>query len=60
MDVNTYVQGIIQYLMAVDGANIELKLDVEVEAENSIPANTVRTVPENCRTLHVSDFGFDD
>ncbi len=59
-DVNTYLQEIIQHLMAVDGAQVSLKLEVDVVAEDGIPANTVRTVSENCRTLKVTDFGFDD
>lgn len=59
-DVNTYVQEIIQHLSAVDGATVELKLEVEVIAPNGIPNGTVRTVSENCRTLKVTDFGFDD
>lgn len=59
-DINNYVQEIIQHLMAVNGAEVELKLEVEVEAPEGIPSSTVRTVSENCRTLKVSDFGFDD
>ena len=59
-DINNLVSEIIQHLMAVDGANVELKLEVEVEAENGIPSTTVRTVSENCRTLKVTDFGFDN
>ena len=59
-DVNTYVQEIIQHLSAVQGATVELKLEVDVIAPNGIPNNTVRTVSENCRTLKVDDFGFDD
>lgn len=59
-DINNYVQEIIQHLMAVDGASVELKLEVEVEAENGIPTATVRTVSENCRTLKITDFGFND
>ena len=59
-DVNTFVQEIINHLSAVDGATVELKLEVEVNAPNGIPSTTVRTVSENCRTLKVSDFGFDD
>ena len=59
-DVNTYVQEIIQHLSAVEGATVELKLEVDVIAPNGIPNNTVRTVSENCRTLKVDDFGFDD
>ena len=58
-DVNTFVQEIINHLSAVDGATVELKLEVEVNAPNGIPNGTVRTVSENCRTLKVDDFGFD-
>lgn len=58
-DINNFVSEIIQHLMVIDGANIELKLEVEVTAENGIPSTTVRTVSENCRTLKVSDFEFD-
>ena len=32
----------------------------EVTAPDGIPSTTVRTVSENCRTLKVTDFGFDD
>ena len=59
-DVNTYVQEIIQHLSAVTGATVELKLEVEVNAPEGIPNNVVRTVSENCRTLRVTDFGFDN
>ena len=59
-DVNTYVQEIIQHLSAVEGATVELKLEVEVNAPNGIPHNTVRTVTENCKTLKVTSFGFYD
>ena len=59
-DVQNYLQEIIQHLMAVDGSQVELKLDVEVIAPKGIPATTVRTVSENCRTLKIEDFGFDD
>lgn len=59
-DVNNYVQEIIQHLMAVEGADVELKLEVDVTAPNGIPNGTVRTVSENCRTLKVKEFGFDN
>ena len=57
--MNTFVQEIINHLSAVDGATVELKLEVEVNAPNGIPNGTVRTVSENCRTLKVDDLGFD-
>jgi len=59
-DMNNYVQEIIQHLMSVDGADVEMKLEVQVQASNGIPSTTVRTVSENCKTLKVDDFGFDD
>ena len=46
--------------MAVEDSQVELKLDVEVTAPKGIPSSIVRTVSENCRTLKVEDFGFDD
>lgn len=58
--VSTYVDEIIRHLMQVDGTTIELKLDVDVIAPGGIPASTVRTVSENCKTLKITDFGFDD
>jgi hypothetical protein len=59
-DVQNYLQEIIQHLTAVDGSYVELTLEVEVIAPDGIPSTTVRTVSENCRTLKVTDFGFDD
>lgn len=59
-DVQNYLQEIIQHLTAVDGSHVELTLEVEVTAPDGIPSTTIRTVSENCRTLKVTDFGFDD
>lgn len=59
-DVNNYVQEIIQHLQAVEGSEVELTLEVNVHAPKGIPSSTVRTVAENCRTLKVTDFGFED
>lgn len=58
--ISTYVDEIIRHLMQVNGATVELKLDVDVIAPEGIPGATVRTVAENCKTLKISDFGFDD
>lgn len=57
--ISTYVDEIIRYLMQVDGATVDIRLEVDVTAPNGIPATTVRTVSENCKTLKISDFGFD-
>lgn len=59
-NVNDYLTEIIQHLMAVDGADVELTLEVSVNAPEGIPSTTVRTVSENCRTLKIQNFGFED
>lgn len=58
--ISTYVDEIVRHLMQVDGATVELKLDVDVIAPDGIPVATVRTVSENCKTLKITDFGFDE
>ena len=45
--------------MQVDGATVELRLDVDVQVPGGIPSTTIRTVSENCKTLKITDFGFD-
>lgn len=57
---STMLLRIIEHLSAVDGAVVSIKLEVEVDAPKGIPSNTVRTVSENCRTLKVDEFAFDD
>jgi len=59
-DVNNYVQEVIQHLMAVEGSDVELTLEVSVNAPEGIPSSTVRTVSENWRTLKISNFGFEE
>ena len=59
-NVNDYLTEIIQHLMSVDGADVELFLEVSVSAPDGIPSSTVRTVTENCQTLKIQNFGFDD
>ena len=59
-NVNDYLTEVIQHLMAVDGADVELTLEVSVNAQGGIPSTTVRTVSENCRTLKIQNFGFED
>lgn len=58
-DVDTYVKEVIQHLQEIDGANVEIKLEVQVDAPNGIQDSTVRAVSENCRTLKADEFGFD-
>lgn len=49
---------VINHLMNIEGANVEIKLLVDATMPNGTPVPIVRTVTENCRTLHVDDSGF--
>lgn len=59
-DVQRLVEEVISYLSSVDGADLEVVLELNVKAPAGLPQNIVRTVSENCRTLKVKTFGFDE
>jgi len=59
-DVQKYVEEVIQHLTSVSGAKINVSLEVEAEAADGFTQQTVRTISENCRTLRVRAFGFDE
>lgn len=59
-DVQRLVEEVISHLTNVDGSRVEVCLEVNVDAPDGMPQTTVRTVSENCQTLKVKDFGFDD
>jgi predicted AAA+ superfamily ATPase len=59
-DVQKYVEEIIQHLTSVDGAQVKVSLEVEAQIADGFTQQTVRTISENCRTLHVRGFGFEE
>lgn len=59
-DVQRLVEEVISHLTSADGAKVEVTLELNVVAPDGLPLPTVRTVSENCRTLKVKDFGFDE
>ena len=59
-DVQRLVEEVISHLISVDGCQIEVSLEVNAKTSNGLPHPTVRTIAENCRTLRVEDFGFDE
>ncbi|MCL5982191.1 MAG: DUF499 domain-containing protein [Firmicutes bacterium] len=59
-DVQRLVEEVISHLSSVDGADLEVVLELNVKAPTGLPQNIVRTVSENCRTLKVKTFGFDE
>jgi hypothetical protein len=59
-DIQRLVEEIISHLTSIDGAQVEVSLDVNVKSQNGLSQQVVRTVSENCRTLRVRTFGFDE
>lgn len=61
-DVNQYMEEIIKHLMDQPGAKTSIKLEVQIDLPEGTPQSVVRTVKENCQTLHVddTDYGFDN
>ena len=59
-DVQRLVEEIISHLASVDKSQLEVTLEVNLKAPQGLTPQTVRTVSENCRTLKVKDFGFDE
>lgn len=59
-DIGRLMDEVINNLMQVDGASVTIRLDVEASMPEGAPVPTVRIVTENCKTLHVESFGFDE
>jgi hypothetical protein len=59
-DVQRLVEEVISHLTSVDGAVLEISLEVNFAAPDGLQLQIVRTVSENCRTLKVQSFGFDE
>lgn len=59
-DVQRLVEEVINHLSSADGSQVEISLEVEVKAPAGLSQDVVRTVSENCRTLKVRSFGFED
>lgn len=59
-DVQKYVEEIISHLTSVDGCQVEISLELNAKSPEGLSQQVVRTVSENCRTLKVKDFGFDE
>ena len=57
-DLRSVMDEIVSNLQQVEGARVELSLEVKVEASSGIPVPTVRTVSENCNTLRIGKYRF--
>ena len=59
-DVQRLVEEVINHLTSVDTAQVEVSLELNVTSQEGMSPQVVRTVSENCRTLRVRSFGFDE
>lgn len=59
-DVQNLVQEVISHLQNDDGCVLELTLEVNATKPEGFTQPVIRAVTENCQTLHVKDFGFED
>jgi len=59
-DVQRLIEEVISHVTNVDGAHAEVSLEVNITTPNGLPPQVVRTVSENCRTLKVQSWGFDE
>ena len=54
------MEEVITHLATADGTQVDVSLEVNVQAPGGLSQQIVRTVSENCRTLHVDNFGFEE
>lgn len=59
-DVQNLVQEVISHLQNDDGCVLELTLEVNATKMEGFTQPVIRAVTENCQTLHVKDFGFEE
>ena len=59
-DVQRILEEVISQIAAEDGVTLNLRLEVEAGASKGFSQETMRAVSENCRTLKIKEFGFEE
>ncbi len=59
-DAGRIAEEVLNHLATLRGARVTVTLEIQAEAPDGVPENTVRTVTENCRTLKFKDHGFEE
>ena len=59
-NMSSLMDEIINHITSINGSNVEIRLIVDASIPDGVPQAIVRTVTENCKTLKVEDFGFDE
>ena len=59
-DVQRILEEVISQLAADNGVTLSLRLEVEAGGSKGFSQETIRAVSENCRTLKIKEFGFEE
>jgi hypothetical protein len=59
-DAGRIAEEIVQHLVGLAGAEVEIHLEIQAHIPDGAPENVVRTVTENCRTLKFRTHGFEE
>ena len=59
-DMQRLIKEVVVHLTSVEGTDVEVHLEVKAQVLDGFSRQIARTVSENCRTLHIKDFGFID
>jgi predicted AAA+ superfamily ATPase len=59
-DAGKIAEEVVQHLSTLAGSKVEVSLEINAEIPDGAPDNVVRTVTENCNTLHFTSHGFEE
>jgi len=59
-DADQIATAVVQHLVGLVGAKVNITLEIDAEIPSGVPDNVVRTVTENCRTLKFENPGFEE
>lgn len=59
-DAGRIAEEVIQHMVLLPGAKVEVTLEIRVDAPEGVPDQVTRTVSENSRTLKFENFGFEE
>jgi len=60
-DAGQIMDEVVKHMAGLNGVDVQVTLEIQVKFSESVPDHVVRTVTENCRTLHFdSSTGFEE
>jgi len=59
-DAARIAEEVVQHLSGLVDAHVEVTLEIQAEIPDGAPAELVRTITENCRTLRFESHGFEE